>query len=247
MGLDAHGPSGLALSKFLTALGLLCSSFGFGNCVLQWSVTCITESSACSLGNICEAPSLKEMSRCPAQPSSPTLTVQKARPTFARALGPSFYHSSIADFAAIAFDPEAIDIPRLLYWGGAFSSSQLAQQLAEDIRGFRPQVPGVHDCVAPHVTARLGAPCSSRESWSQEIPATLLDVPPDEAPSSPLREKRKDQLLDLPLVAQPKKVKKSGTSQPRWALRTKSDSELDAIANQLRALNARPDRQGKHV
>eukprot|EP00971_Amphidinium_carterae_P155407 3082144-Amphidinium_carterae.1 len=80
-----------------------------------------------------------ELSSCLVQPSSLALTVQKAQPTFAFAPGSSFYPSILAAQPAYAFDFEAIDIPQLLYRGGAFSSSQLAQQLAEDIRGFRPQ------------------------------------------------------------------------------------------------------------
>eukprot|EP00971_Amphidinium_carterae_P160423 3180075-Amphidinium_carterae.2 len=247
MGLDAHGRSGLALSKFLTALGLLCTSYGIGNCVFQWSVSHITESSACSLGNLCDAPSPKELSRCLAHQSFPAFTVQKASSTFAFAQGPSFSSAYIADSLALTFDSEAIDFPKLIYWGGAFCASQLAQQLAEDIRGFRPHVAGVHDSVAPHVTTRSSEPCSSCETWSQDLPATILDGPLDETPQSPLREKRRDDPLDLPLAAQSKKNKKSGSSQPRWAFRSKSDTELDTIAMQLHALNALPDRQGKHV
>eukprot|EP00971_Amphidinium_carterae_P348826 6490692-Amphidinium_carterae.1 len=230
MGLDAHGRSGLALSKFLTALGLLCYSYGFSDCVLKWSVTCITDGSACFLDNICDAPSPKELSRCLVQPSFHAHSVQKALPTFASALGSSFSLPHLADYSANAFDTEAVDIPHLLYWGGAFSSSQLAQQLAEDIRGYCPQAPGVHDC-----------------ALHPEIPVTLVDGPLDDRPTSPSRDKRKVQPLDLPLVAQSNKVKKGSTSQPRWAFRSKSDSELDTIATQLRALNAQADRQGKHV
>eukprot|EP00971_Amphidinium_carterae_P136322 2700834-Amphidinium_carterae.1 len=133
MGLDAHGRSGLALSKFFPALGLLCSSYGIGNCVLQWSASRISECSACVLGNICDAPSLKELSRCHVQPSPPSFTVQMAEPTFAFALGPSFSHTLLSDIPAITFDSEAMNMPQLLYWGGAFSASKLAQQLAEDI------------------------------------------------------------------------------------------------------------------
>eukprot|EP00971_Amphidinium_carterae_P045798 901058-Amphidinium_carterae.3 len=81
---------------------------------------------------------------------------------------------------------------------------------------------------------------------SQPLP-TLVDTPSGDGDQSLDRDKRKEDTLVLTLDACPKRPKKSGTSQPRWAHRSKTPLEIDTIVGELRLLNCLPDRQGKHV
>eukprot|EP00971_Amphidinium_carterae_P216385 4295070-Amphidinium_carterae.5 len=148
-----------------------------------------------------------------------------ALPTFASAHGPLLKPLHLADLASHTFEIGLEGVPRMAHCGVAV----------------------VHVCDAPSSTYRPGVSSSSRQNQSQELPATLLDASIDDVVHTPSRENWKDDPLALPLVAQPKKTKKSGSFQPRWAHRSKSDSELDTMAEQFRSLNALPDRHGKHV
>eukprot|EP00971_Amphidinium_carterae_P216750 4302819-Amphidinium_carterae.1 len=195
----------------------------------------------------------KELCSCSASQDSHFVSMHCALPTFAFAHGPLLQPLPLADLAAHTFEIELKGAPRMAHCWGAFDTSKLAKQLADDLRGpllqgsHRALVAAVHVCDAPSPNHRPGVSSSSRQSQSQELPANLLDATIEDTVHTPPREKRKDDLLALPLVAQPKKTKKSGSFQLRWAHRSKSDSELDTMAEQFRALNALPDRNGKHV
>eukprot|EP00971_Amphidinium_carterae_P339698 6477651-Amphidinium_carterae.1 len=113
----------------------------------------------------------------------------------------------------------------LRYSGGASCASEFAKEIAAALRSAHV---GCDRQGGDLGHARISAPASSRVSGvththagSLEIAPTLLDLSQGGDAVPPERDKRKDDLLVLPLDACPKRPKMH-TSQPRWAHRSKT-------------------------